>query len=810
MRTALTFLLIFIASTAAAQALVVREVMIRPQPVLSRPAVQIDEVERQRDREGRVADPDVEHGWVRVAASDGDWIVDDALPGAWAFGTVQVPEAGTYFLEGMGYAGVYVGGEPRIGNVYGYTDDWAPWQPAFDFSLVPVHLEAGENELLFFGNRYGVMRARLRRAETALSLNARDVTLPDLVVGEAADAPGAIVVLNATDQPVVDGVLVAELAGASPTSTPIGVIPPFGLRKAGFSIAGGASAESGTRALHVRVERAGAVLDDATLELAVKHPDENRRVTFVSALDQSVQYYGFLPASAPGHDKALVLSLHGAAVEAINQSGSYAALPWGHIVAPTNRRPFGFSWEDWGRLDALEVLDLAQARLKTDPDRIYLTGHSMGGHGSWHLATLYPDRFAAVGPSAGWISLWSYRMDPPTDVPSPTVALVERATLASRTLEMAPNLAGLGVYVLHGDADDNVPVGQAHLILDRLAGFHRDFEVHVEPGAGHWWDRSDDPGADCVAWAPMFDFFVRHRRPAPGELRSIRFRTPTPSVSARYEWACIAGQQRQFAMSTIALERDPTGSIVRGETGNVSLLGLDFGGVRADSVRIELDGETLRAARTEDGMLWLARDGAWRLAAAPDPAHKGPDRYGSFREAFANRVQFVYATGGNQEENAWALAKARYDAELLWYRGNSSVDVIADTAFDPSAEPDRNVILYGNATTHRGWAALWNGPVSVERGRAVVGAREFDGDGFGVLAVRPRPGSSRALVGIVAPTGPPAARLLERRPVLTPGVAYPDVTVFEDRTEDPIVVGAGWFGPDWSMRGAEFEWADPR
>ena len=61
---------------------------------------------------------------------------------------------------------------------------------------------------------------------------------------------------------------------------------------------------------------------------------------------------------------------------------------------------------------------------------------------------------------------------------------------------------------------------------------------------------------------------------------------------------------------------------------------------------------------------------------------------------------------GKSEENTWAFAKARYDAETFWYRGNASIDVIPDTAFDAAAKPDRNVILYGNADTNAAWDAL--------------------------------------------------------------------------------------------------------
>ncbi len=101
-------------------------------------------------------------------------------------------------------------------------------------------------------------------------------------------------------------------------------------------------------------------------------PGQARKRTFRSTIDGSVQYYGLVPARPePGKNRrptktprrpGLVLTLHGAAVEAIGQAEAYAGKPGLHIVAPTNRRPYGFDWEDWGRLDAIEVLERAQRR----------------------------------------------------------------------------------------------------------------------------------------------------------------------------------------------------------------------------------------------------------------------------------------------------------------------------------------------------------------------------------------------------------------------------------------------------------------
>ncbi len=161
--------------------------------------------------------------------------------------------------------------------------------------------------------------------------------------------------------------------------------------------------------------------------------------------------------------------------------------------------------------------------------------------------------------------------------------------------------------------------------------------------------------------------------------------------------------------------------------------------------------------------LWFDREGdEWTLAEHPEPALKGPARYGTFNSAFDNHALLVYGTAGNAEENAWALAKARFDAETFYYRGGGALEMIPDTRFDFNRDPDRNVILYGNADTNTAWQQLLaTSPIEVRRGHVRVGTRTETGDALAVLAVRPRPGSNIATVGIVAGTGPAGMRLTE-------------------------------------------------
>jgi len=102
-------------------------------------------------------------------------------------------------------------------------------------------------------------------------------------------------------------------------------------------------------------------------------PKQTHRQTFKSSIDDSVQYFAVTPAlpdpkiAPPG----LILTLHGAGVEAAGQAPCYSRKPGFYVVAPTNRRSYGFDWEDWGRLDALEVLELAQKEFATDPRRTF-------------------------------------------------------------------------------------------------------------------------------------------------------------------------------------------------------------------------------------------------------------------------------------------------------------------------------------------------------------------------------------------------------------------------------------------------------
>jgi poly(3-hydroxybutyrate) depolymerase len=755
-------------------------------------------------------------GWAEVQADSAGWFDHPLLNGAYLYFELHVAKKEIAILQPMGNSLSYVNGVPRTGNPYGMKDTWEPWETRFDYALLPVELHPGKNWFLFHCAR-GRFKVSLAFRGSGVFLNTRDCTLPDIIEGKKYEGSGAVVVVNATERSLRNLRIGSALERNPYAEIPLPIIQPMSVRKVRIPLICSIPAAVGSQRLTIRLGSGNVVMDTAGVSVRVVRPSDARKVTFVSGIDSSIQYYALLPASGDASPKsrALILSLHGASVEAINQANSYAPKTWAHIVCPTNRRPYGFNWEDWGRSDALEVLDLARNQLHIDESRIYLTGHSMGGHGTYHLGSLFPDQFAAIGPSAGWISFWTYRVREKFDNPSPMRRMLMRPALASDTYALACNFSGVGVYILHGSDDDNVPVDQSRAMSKHLSVFHKDYVYDEQPGVGHWWDKSDEPGADCTDWPPMFDFFARHARPENERLREIHFATPSPGVSSRYYWTSVDAQSEQWKISRVDLRLDPGTRRVAGKTENVRRMTLRLSGLmQAGPVVIDLDSQKIAVIPwPSDGDLHLERSaGLWHVSGLPSGAVKGPERSGTFRDAIRNNVAFVYGTNGSTQENFWAFAKARFDAERFWYQGNGSIEVLADTECTVSDIRERNVIVYGNAKTHRFWRTLLdNSPVQVSAGEISVGGRVFKGEDISCIFVRPREGSDRLSVGVVSGTGLTGMRGTNRMPYLLPGIGFPDLLVSRASSYlrgEKSVLGAGFFGDDWSLEYGEFVWND--
>jgi pimeloyl-ACP methyl ester carboxylesterase len=709
-----------------------------------------------------------------------------SFSGGYSYATFESETESVMMLEAAGHVALSFNGEPRAGDPYGYG-----------YVRLPVKVRKGMNEILAQNGR-GRLSLKLTQARGRAFLDTADATLPDLVQGSGDPVVGGLVGVNATEQ-WQRGLHVSVACEGAVSRTELPAVPPLTVRKVpvSFTPPAGLAGESVEYTLTLTSASDQDVRDEVKVRLRVRTPRQTRKVTFISGIDGSVQYYALNPAFGEGKPAGLVLSLHGASVEATSQADAYRAKPELHIVCPTNRRPFGFDWEDWGRLDALEVLSHATEWLKPDPARVYLTGHSMGGHGTWNFGVLFPDRFAAIAPSAGWVSFWSYTGAQEYDNPAPMEKVFRRAVTPSDTLKMSRNYLHHGVYILHGDADDNVPVGQARLMRRHLSEFHPDFAYYERPGAGHWW------GNECVDWPPIFEFFTRRQRQ---DSDSVEFITPNVGVSSDCRWVSVRQQQVQNEYSVVKIDLDRAKrTFTARELTNVALLHLDRSMLEGPgAVYFTHDGQTIDITAEGDGRVALRRTGqGWTLEPVRTDDQKGPERTGPFKHVFNRRAVLVYGTGGDDADRAWAFNKARFDAETFWYRGNGAFEIVPDTEYDPARFAGRNVVLYGNADTNHAWKALLShAPVQAWRGLVRVGEREMAGEDLVAMFVYRYPGSSTTLVGAVAPTGPAGRTAAERVGYFTSGVGYPDWTVFSSRVlRDGLdgVRAAGWFGNQWNL-----------
>lgn len=692
-------------------------------------------------------------------------------------------------LNAGGHSQGWFNGTPVGGDVYSYG--WLS---------VPVMTERGKNEFLANVGR-GRVKASLTEPPADLVVHQADATLPDFVIGEQGSELASFVVLNCTNQ-TQTARLKVSMGSQSELSEPFS-IAPLAARQPGIKLPRPTS--DGEH--EIRVSVVGHEAGGKTFKVRTKTPRQMHKRTFRSEIDGSVQYYAVQPSSQDhkAGEQALILSVHGASVEATNQANAYGSKPWGTLAAATNRRPYGFDWEDWGRKDALEVLADAKRRYQPDDQRIYLTGHSMGGHGTWHLGAMHPDKWAGIAPAAGWISFASYGRGPGLDGESGVAEIMRRASTPSDTLQMIQNYKQHAVYILHGDADRTVSVDQAKEMHQRLSEFHPSLQMFLEPGGGHWYDTDPDPGANCVDHPPLWEFLTKHRRKQPSEAKTVAFTTPSPGVTSSNHWVEILQQIWFGQVSKVNLTQRQALRRIEGTTENVMSLRLDLSHWSADdTVALTIDDQELKDVPYQR-QVTLTKEGTKWMVGSPPATEKRPDRYGSFREVFDNRFVLVYGTAGDDAADRWTLSKARQDALNWWYRGNGDTELIADRDFSPSGYAGRNVILYGGPGDNTAFSAL----IDEEGGTGLITDELKPGSNAATLFTYPRKDDPTAMVGVIAATGETARKTTEHLNYFLAGVHYPDFFIYEPEMLTmgmEGVIAAGWFHHDWTIEGAQMAW----
>jgi predicted peptidase len=133
----------------------------------------------------------------------------------------------------------------------------------------------------------------------------------------------------------------------------------------------------------------------------------------------------------------------------------------------------------WEPFELSALLDEIVEKYKVDQDRVYLTGLSMGGFGTWALAAYAPSRFAALAPICGG-------GDP----------------IAARRVGQVP------VWVFHGAKDPVVPLERSEKMVEAMKRFGGNVKFTVYPEAGH------DAWTETYANPELYEWLLQQKRPA--------------------------------------------------------------------------------------------------------------------------------------------------------------------------------------------------------------------------------------------------------------------------------------------------------
>lgn len=172
-------------------------------------------------------------------------------------------------------------------------------------------------------------------------------------------------------------------------------------------------------------------------------------------------------------DWPLVVFLHGAGergddLERVKVHGPPKLVSHGQSLPAIVVSPQCDSGRWWSRqlLELTALIDAIVEQYNVDEDRIYVTGLSMGGFGTWALAAYTPDRFAAIVPICGG-----------------------GEQLAARVLKDVPT------WVFHGAKDRIVPLERSESMVEALKRAGGDVKFTIYPDAGHdsWTAAYDDP-----------------------------------------------------------------------------------------------------------------------------------------------------------------------------------------------------------------------------------------------------------------------------------------------------------------------------
>ena len=548
--------------------------------------------------------------------------------------------------------------------------------------------------------------------------------------------------------------------------------------------------------------------------------------TYVSPIDGTVQTYS---VNVPGiYDPAikwpLIVSMHGHGWYNPFQGHPAPTYTGAICLSPQGRG--SNDYKDLGEEDVLSAIECVKREFNIDPDRVYLTGGSMGGTGSYHLGVHYADQFAGIFPIVGnadnlaWTERWGWNRI----FEGRNNELRKFVQEGHTSRAFAQNLRNLPTYILAGSADTVVPPAHSRNMVAEMRRLGIPVEYREYPSVGHggfsadaqaaglsWicgWTRNRYP--KCITWKADL---LKH-----GKAYWMRFE--------QLEKPMASGEIEVVAISDTAVDVRTTNLLSFSLQKPAALFAQD------KPLTVTIDGTQLElppATEQEDAWFTFRKHpgtGNWMndtdVEVQPLIKRKGCE--GPVQEAFMNPFIIVIGTTNPKMNDVW-MHEAMQFAEDWKFKNADYPRIILDTEITEDIELDYNLILFGgsedNAVSER---IVPQTPLSdlhnllrFQKGNDNDGA-VFDTPDVGSIIVYPnKRHAPNRLAVIIHANSPESAYQLWGRfgNWFNWGVfvskKYFDFAIFDGKSSSPeTMLLVGWFGTDWSSRNSRYFFGDPR
>jgi poly(3-hydroxybutyrate) depolymerase len=416
------------------------------------------------------------------------------------------------------------------------------------------------------------------------------------------------------------------------------------------------------------------------------------------------------------------------------------------LVAPY---AFGDSgYRGVGEHDVLAVLEEVRAAYRTDVNRTYITGLSMGGIGAASIALHRPDVFAAAAPLCGYHDYFVRADTRGHRRPWETFLMESRSNR-----NWAENGLHLPMYVVHGTRDR--PMANSTTFVDRYRELHYPIEFEY-PDLGH------DVWTTTYAGGRIVPYFLRFSRdPEPSR---VRFRTISTRWAKSY-WVAIDALAQNGAWAEI----DAVSSPGRVQVTTTNVRALTLRPPQPAAFDLVLDNQPAIRVEPNTAVSVQLQDGRWTRVSE---RHVQP-ALGPIRDAFDGPMLVVYGARIASESamnrrvaEAWSRVPAR---------AKTRVRIITDDVYTPADAQGRTVILIGTPASNRVIERMQSAfPIRVEGGVIRTHDRTFPGaTGALFVAVSPDAADGRVVVATgTSPWGVWRSRFLPE--------LLPDFVVYDD------------------------------